>query len=472
VSAADPDADPDASPAPAPPPRPDRLFAPEHRALVVGLTLTITLVAFESLAIATVMPEVKDDLGGLGLYGWVFSGFFLGSLAGIVAAGQLADRVGLRTPYLVGLAIFAAGLLIGAEARGMEMLVVGRVLQGFGAGAIPSMGYTAIGRGMPAALRPRMFAALSTAWVLPGLVGPAIATGIAHATSWRWVFGVLVPVAVVAGIMTAPALAQVDRRNPVTEPPPLDRRRIGLVAALVVGVGAAFGATDAPPAVAVALAAVGVPLAVWAFRLLEPPGTLRLAAGVPATVAVRGLLTMAFFSGDAYVPLALKDGRGTASWVAGLALTAGAVCWCGGSWVQARLLERVGPRRLVGLGTLSLVAGAALLLVTMGGLPVPIAIVAWGIAAFGVGLSYSPLSVTVLGAAEAGQEGSASAALQLADSLGIALGSGVGGAVIALGDGRDWSVAASTTWVFAFSVLMGTAVHLASRRLPRAVPGT
>lgn len=427
--------------------------------------------AFESLAVATVMPEVKDDLGGLGLYGWVFSGFFLGSLAGIIAAGQLADRRGLRTPYAAGLVIFALGLLIGAEARAMPMLIVGRVLQGFGAGAIPSMGYTAIGRGLPASLRPRMFATLSTAWVLPGLVGPAIATAIEHATSWRWVFGSLVPLVAVAGAMTIPALTALDRRRLIAHPKPFDRSRLVLVAALIVGVGATFSAPDTARTIAPVLLVVGVPLAVWSYHRLQPEGTLRLAPEVPATVAVRGLLTMAFFSGDAYVPLAMKDGRGTESWVAGLALTAGALGWSIGSWVQARLIEEQGPRRLVGAGTAIFTLGCLLMLITMGGLPVPLAIAAWGIAASGIGLSYAPLSVTVLAAAPEGEEGEASAALQLSDTLGIAIGAGIGGAIVALGDGHGWSVASSTTWVFTFSVIAGVAVHVGSRRLPRRLPG-
>jgi MFS family permease len=66
---------------------PDGVWAPARRRLTTGLVLTITLVAFEALAIATIMPVVSDDLGGLGLYGWVFSGFFLGNLLGIVLAG-------------------------------------------------------------------------------------------------------------------------------------------------------------------------------------------------------------------------------------------------------------------------------------------------------------------------------------------------------------------------------------------------
>src|SRR4051812_48943607 len=167
---------------------PVSLWAPERRQLTIALVLTITLVAFESLAIATVMPQVKDDLGGLSLYGWVFSGFFLSTLLGVVVAGQFVDTHGVALPYGVGLALFAIGLTLGGAATSMPMLIGARVLQGLGAGTIPGTVYSAIGRGYPSDQRPKMFATISTAWVVPGLVGPAIALAIEHASSWRFVF--------------------------------------------------------------------------------------------------------------------------------------------------------------------------------------------------------------------------------------------------------------------------------------------
>ena len=78
------------------------LWDPDRRALTIGLLLTITLVATEALAVATVMPEVRADLGGYALYGWVFSGFFLASIVGIVVGGRAADRIGLAQPFLGG----------------------------------------------------------------------------------------------------------------------------------------------------------------------------------------------------------------------------------------------------------------------------------------------------------------------------------------------------------------------------------
>lgn len=454
------------------------LFAPHRRNLVVGLVLTVTLVAFEAMAIAAIMPDVKDDLGGLGLYGWVFSGFFLASLLGIVVAGQLADSRGLVLPYAVGLGLFSAGLVLGGAAGSMPMLIVGRLLQGFGAGAIPAIAYASIGRGIPGPLRPKMFAVLSTAWVVPGLVGPSAALLVEHALSWRWVFLVLIPFVVVAGVMTVPALASMGPPEGAdldvaahAERRAADRLRLRQVLLLVVGIGAAFvAASGVPMAAAAVLLVVGVPVAVNALVHLLPRGTLRLATGVPATVAVRGLLTFGFFAADAYVPLAVVDGRGGSSWIAGAALTVSALTWTGASWIQANLIDRIGPRALDQIGFGALVCGVGLMLGVAQGLPVALAVVAWAIAGFGIGIAYAPQAVTVLASAKPGEEGSASAAIQLSDAVGIALGTGVAGGIISITDGRGWAVDASVTWVFALALVGAVGGLLAAGRMPKRVP--
>ena len=148
------------------------VFSPGRRMLTSGLVLIVTLVAFESLAIGTVMPLVEDDLGDLWLYGWVFSAFFLGNLVGIVVAGTAADRMRPAVPFAAGLVVFAIGLVVGGLAPSMLVLVLGRALQGLGAGAMPAISYVCIGRGYPHEQRPTMFALISSAWVIPSVAGP------------------------------------------------------------------------------------------------------------------------------------------------------------------------------------------------------------------------------------------------------------------------------------------------------------
>src|SRR6476660_8503505 len=101
------------------PQRDDGLWSPGRRALTIGLVLNVTIVASEALAVSTIMPIVARDLGGIDLYGWVFSGFFLGSLLGIVVAGMLIDRGGLARPFVTGVGLFSLGLLIGGLAPTM-----------------------------------------------------------------------------------------------------------------------------------------------------------------------------------------------------------------------------------------------------------------------------------------------------------------------------------------------------------------
>src|SRR5690606_19088561 len=126
--------------------------------------------------------------------------------------------------------------------------------------------------------------------------------------------------------------------------------------------------------------------------------------------------------------------------VAGLALTAGAIGWASGSWVQSRYVNRVGPRPLVRIGFVLIAGGVTgVLAVVYLGLPAGLGALLWGVTGLGMGIAYSPVAVTVLAEAEAGQEGSATAALHLSDLLGIALGTGTGGALVALGDTAGWS---------------------------------
>jgi MFS family permease len=226
----------------------------------------------------------------------------------------------------------------------------------------------------------------------------------------------------------------------------------------------------APIGVAVALGLVGAPLAVGAFVRLVPSGTLRLAPGIPAAVAVKGMLTFAFFGADAYVSLTLQDVRGQDTWVAGVALTLTTIAWTAAAWAQERWIHRVGPRRVVGAGLLLVAVGIALLFGALGPLPVWLATLVWGVAGFGIGLAYSPISVVVLGLAEPGHEGSASAAVQLCDVLGTALGTGLGGAAVALADGQGWATASGLRIGFAVTLAVALAGILAARRLPDALP--
>ncbi len=430
------------------------LFAPARRALTVGLVLTVTLVAFEALAVVTILPVIKDDLGGLRLYGWVTSAFFLGTLVGIVVAGSESDRRGPGAPYVLGILLFAAGLIIGGLAPSMLILVLARALQGIGAGAIPATAYAAIGRSYPEALRPRVFAVLSTAWVVPGLIGPALSALVATHLSWRYVFLGLLPLVLVAAGLALPAVRRIgpprQPDHPGSSPgAPLAAHRSRLLEAVRVAAGAGLllaGLTGRSIPLAVVLAAAGLLVGVRPLLRLLPAGTLRARQGLPTAItAVRGRTPA----------------------VASLAVTAATLSWTLGAWLQERGARSLSSRFLVRTGLLVVVVGIAVMAVSLlQAVPVAISVVAWAIGGLGIGLAYAPITVTVLGLAPAAEQGTASAQLQLSDTLGTALGAGLGGVLVAAGAAAGWEQSSALAGVFGLTGAVALIGVVLTRRLP------
>ena len=165
-----------------------QLFAPGRRAACVGAIALISMLAFEAIAVATAMPAVAGALDGLPLYALAFGATLATSVLGMTAAGQLCDKRGPYRAALAGLAAFLAGLLLAGFAPNMPALVAGRALQGLGSGVLGVALYVGVGQVVPAALHPKMFAMFAGAWVVPGLVGPALASFLVQALSWRSVF--------------------------------------------------------------------------------------------------------------------------------------------------------------------------------------------------------------------------------------------------------------------------------------------
>ena len=454
------------------------LWSPGRRSLTVGLVLTITLVAFEALAVSTIMPIVAAELRGIELYGWVFTAFMLGSLIGIVVVGGLIDRRGLGGPFAVGIGLFAIGLIVGGLAPSMEILVAARFLQGLGAGTVPPIAYVAIGRSLPEHLRPQMFATLSTAWVLPGVLGPALAGIIGEAVGWRWVFLGLLPLIVFSSAIAFPAVRRIGP-DPSDAPHAATLRERGPLAVVVAaGTGLLLaGLTSGEPVLLAVFGLSGAALAIFALRRLTPAGTLRAARGLPAAVLMRGIITFAFFAVDAYVALALVDWRGLRPAEAGIALTAATISWTAGSWTQARYSSRFSPERFVRVGLVVLVAGLA----TFGIVLLPevsplVAIPTLALAGYAMGLAYSPLALIVLREAPTAEQGRASAAISLTDSLGTALGTGITGALVAASVRGAGEPASGLALGFAVAVavaLLGVAIgsRLHERTAAEAVSG-
>ncbi|MBC6470553.1 MFS transporter [Actinomadura alba] len=429
------------------------ILAGRYRIPTIGIVLVVTLLAFEAMAVGTVMPVTARELHGLSLYAWVFSAFLIASLLANVIAGGWADRAGPGRPLMTGLVTFVTGLVIAGTAPAMWVFVAGRAVQGLGAGASGVAIYVLVARVYPEHLRPRAFFALSAAWVVPSLVGPAFAGLVAEHFHWRGVFLGLIPLVVPAMVMLIPSLRDAgggpgDRRDsgdsgggsdvrdagPATGGLRAALRGRGVAAiALAGGAGALLFAIDHPSLAVLPAAALGLAGLAFGLPRLLPRGALLLRRGVPAAVTMRGLMSGAFFATEAFIPLALTSAHGFTPTQAGVVLTFGALGWSASSWVQGRA-DRP-HRSLIVLGALLTTAGVTGIAI---GTPVYAwsAVPAWILAGSGMGLTYGGLSVLVLNLSAPRDQGANSAALQISDTLGGALAIGLAGALVT-GFGAD-----------------------------------
>ena len=444
------------------------VLSAQFRPLTLGLILIILGPAFEALAVATILPKIVTDLGGLSFYGWSFSAYMLATLVGLILAGDEADYRGPALPFIIGVVAFVSGLLLAVIAPSMIVFVLSRAVQGFGAGILVSVIYACVGQGYPEQLKPRMVAMLASAWVIPGLIGPALAGVISDFFGWRWVFLGLVFILPLGIGLAFPALRKLTLLKRKREVRIYDVRRLLATAGLVIGAGLTLtGLQVQSIPLALALLAFGLAIGIPSLRYVLPPGTLRVKAGLPAAIATMGLISIAFFGAEAFLPLTLISIRGQNTIIAGIALTAATLCWTAGSWLQAHFAPKRGRRTLVlsGLFIIAIaIAGIAIILIPA--IPAQIAIIAWGIGGLGMGLAYSTISLVVLETAPKDQVGSASASMELSSVLGTALGTGLGGVIIAFaastGHSQSWGIAVIDTIVMAFIGLS----CLAALRLP------
>jgi EmrB/QacA subfamily drug resistance transporter len=407
-----------------------------ERGPVLGsVMLSTALVALDSTIVATAVPSVVDDLGGFSQFPWLFSIYLLTQAVTIPVYGKLADVYGRKPLLLFGIAVFVAASLFCGLAWSMPALIIGRALQGIGAGAIQPIGMTVVGDLYTVEERAKVQGYIASVWAASSVLGPALGGVFSDYLSWRWIFLVNLPLGVLA-------MAALHRRW--TESIERREHRFDVAGAVLLTAGCSLlilgllqGGSGWAWASAVSVSILGAAVALLAvFVVVElrapepvlPLWVLRrriLVSGNVAALALGALL----IGLSSYLPTWAQGVLGASALEAGFALAALTLGWPLAASNAGRIYLRIGFRNTALGGIVLAVAGTTWTALLGADAKLWQVGASLFVAGIGLGLSSSPLIVAVQSVVGWDRRGVVTATNMFARSIGSAVGAAVFGAI-------------------------------------------
>ncbi len=401
--------------------------------ITLGVMMSLFMASMESTVIATAMPTIVAELGGLESYSWVFAIYMLTSTTVGPIFGKLSDIYGRRPIYMIAIGIFLVGSLLCGLATSMPQLIAARAVQGLGAGGLLPLAFIIVGDIFTLEQRAKIQGLFSGVWGVSSVIGPLVGGFLVDRVSWHWVFLINIPAAILAGALVWVAWSGADRR---TGPrPKIDYAGAALLSISVVTLLLGLDRIGGPDGWAL-LGVAGAALAalIWVeLRAESPVLPIRLLRWRMFAVAcAHGLLAgWVLFGGMSYIPLFVQGVMGKSATEAGSTLTPMLLGWVLSSIVASRLLLKISYRTLVITGMAIFLAGAAMMARVrpdMSQLELMVAVALMGI---GMGCTIPAFLITVQSNVRKSELGAATASLQFSRTIGGTLGVSVLGALLA-----------------------------------------
>ncbi len=404
--------------------------------VLIAAMLAMFVSAVEATIVTTAMPVIASDLGGFSRYSWVFSAYLLMSTVTVLIYGKLADLFGRKPIFLFGMSVFLIGSILCGLALSIEQLIIYRLIQGLGAGAVMPIVTTIIGDIYTTEERAKIQGYLSSVWGISAVLGPAIGGGIVLYLSWKYVFWINIPL----GILSMIGIGFFLREPAIEKEVTIDYKGAVLLTAFLSIIlywltegGQSFARNSF---ISVLLLIVGV-IALLLFvrnekRAINPmmPFSIWKNPVILYANLVSFITSFILMAVSTYLPTFVTGIMEQPAIIAGFTLTAMSIGWPIASSIAGHLLVRYGTFTVAFLGGLSLVIGAILfVLMTPSVGPIWAAIASFFVG-MGMGLTTTGFVVTIQGAVPRRQRGSSTAANVFMRNFGNTVAAAFFGAIL------------------------------------------
>ncbi|MGI4812756.1 MAG: MDR family MFS transporter [Janthinobacterium lividum] len=408
-----------------------------RRPLVIAAVMaSMAMVAIEATIVATAMPQIVTQLGGLHLYSWVFSSFLLTQTAMTVVFGKVADLYGRKPVVLAGIAIFLVGSVLAGFAWSMPAMIAFRLIQGAGAGAIQPVTMTIVADLYPAHERGKIQGYLASVWAISAVLGPMVGGLIIRDLSWSWIFWMNVPIGLASAVGFIVFLREQERHaRPALDIPGAVLFTVAIGTLMMALTDLGTSDTSRASIEFVVFCVCAVLFFMQERRAVDPMMSFELwghraIAAANGSTLFAGMVIMGITS---FLPMYVQGVLHRTPVVAGLALTMMMLGWPTGSTLSVRGFQRFGLRALLVFGSSIVPLGAVVFaFLTPDSSPV-LAGVGSLIMGLGMGVASVTALVLIQEIVPPAQRGSATASNLFSRNLGSTLGATLFGAVLNYG---------------------------------------
>lgn len=407
-----------------------------HKVVLISIILAMFIAALEGTIVATAIPSIVADLGGFSLFSWVFSSFLLAQAVTIPIYGKLADLYGRKPVFTFGVLVFLIGSLLCGFAQTMDMLILFRLIQGLGAGAVQPIATTIVGDIYTNTERARIQGYISSVWGLASILGPALGAFLVQYVRWSWIFWINIPLGVlaVAGIwfFLGETIHKQEHKIDYVGSA-LIFISISALMLVLIQAGTVWSWFSPPVLLLFTIFLVGTYLFIRQEKLASEP-IMPLEIWTDSLIVVSNLATLTtgvvLIGVSSFLPTYIQGVMGESPIIAGFALSFMSIGWLIGATVSGRVMFKYGFRRIAGVGGIWILIGSVFFITLHLGRGWHWVGIGSLLIGLGMGLARTVFIVGIQSSVKWNMRGVATASNMFMNSLGNAMGAAVLGGLL------------------------------------------